>query len=197
MKNILYVCPTSGIGGAETFLKKTWEYRNSTQFNNIYLFFSEGSLPNELRELGAEVHILAKRPRLSKPADWLRTRNAIKSLMDKKKISLTHSTMAYAALFTAMACRNSKHLWFQHGPASGWMDQLASLLPHQGVIFNSQYISQKQKSLEKKIAPFVPNRKELILPLGSDTFPQRTNDASFKKELLQKHSAAEFEHRGY
>ena len=191
MKNILYICPSTGVGGAETFLKHSFTHSDKSQYKNHYLLFNQGPLYQFLIDKGASVHLTSHRPRLSKWSDQVRVRKQIRDLIDEHKIDLVHSTMAYGALFGAWAAKqmNVKHIWFQHGPASGWMDKVASLLPHDGLAVNSHYTSQKQRELENSLRFFIPRKIpiEKIL-LGTDIQKPSDNEVSkYKDELLKKH----------
>jgi glycosyltransferase involved in cell wall biosynthesis len=99
--------------------------------------------------------------------------------------------MAYGALFASLATKASHrpHVWFQHGPASGWMDQVAALLPHQGVLVNSEYTLQTQKKLEKNLSLFISNKRFFEkIDLGT---PEPTNSVqeseNLRKNIFSEH----------
>lgn len=189
-KKILYICPSSGLGGAETFLKTTFLRHQKQNFFPIYLLFQTGVLSEWLQKNGAVVEVLPSRPRLSRPWTFLKTHQFIKRIIDKHSIDLVHSTMAYGALFTSLACwqKKTRHLWFQHGPASGWMDQLAALLPHDCVIANSEYTLLKQLLLEKPLSWFIKKRTLQKITLGIETPSfSEVEKNKFRTELIQKH----------
>ena len=84
---------------------------------------------------------------------------------------------------------NVKHIWFQHGPASGWMDRLASILPHDGLVVNSHYTSEKQRQLENPFRFIIPRRLpiEKIL-LGTDIeMPSESEKTEFREQLIKTH----------
>jgi glycosyltransferase involved in cell wall biosynthesis len=191
-KNILYICPSSGLGGAETFLKTTFSYHDSARYSPTYLLFQPGPLSDWLQQNNAAFDILPARPRLSKIKSVFATHAFVQKYIQQKSIDLVHTTMAYGALFSSFAARSTHrpHVWFQHGPASGWMDQVAALLPHQGVLVNSEYTQQKQKSLEKYLSLFL-NSKRFFAKIDLGTAPPQVSvseSAELRKALLEKHN---------
>lgn len=191
MTHVLYVCPTSGIGGAETFVRTTWKFRDPELVANHYLLFAEGPLANDLRRLGATVEMLGFRPRLSRPWDHIRVWRRLRELIKKHSIDIVHSTMAYGAIFAAPACwlTGAKHLWFQHGPASGWMDQVAALLPHDVIAGNSAFTCQRQLSLEKPISFLVSRKRQLLQFTYGTEIPQLAPEAVARRrrEIAEAH----------
>lgn len=188
--NILYICPSSGLGGAETFLKTTLLSQDTVRFSSIYLLFQKGPLYDWLITQKANVEVLPQRPRLSRPLSIYNTHCKIRDVIRNHKIDLVHSTMAYGALFAAKAAQaeDCPHVWFQHGPASGWMDQLASLLPHHAVFVNSDYTLATQQALEKNIKPFI-NKNRFFQKIDLGTPPPtflKQEVPEFKKSLLAK-----------
>ena len=195
VKNILYVCPSSGIGGAETFLISTAKHHNREKFSPHYLLFRDGPLKASLERHNAPVYVLQKPPRLSRPLSHSQCSGEMTRVIEERRISLVHSTMAYGALFSWRVCKQKSilHCWFQHGPASGWMDRWAGRLYHQLLLTNSQYTTQTQMDLESSL--FFPKTKKRILkqiPLGTDpmefTFEARKQ---LKKNLLDAHRLPE------
>ena len=189
MKRILYICPSSGLGGAETFLQDTFQYQNEKKVQNHYLLFSDGPFAEALKAMNASHEILPFKPRLSRPDSHRKVFDLIKEILEQRKIDLVHSTMAYAAIFAAPACAKMKvpHIWFQHGPASGWMDRLAALLPHRAMIVNSDYIRRKQRSLERPIRFLLNSERQVVkLRLGT-SIPELDKEKLdwFRKKLLQ------------
>ena len=144
-----------------------------------------------LKTNNAHYEVLTERPRLSRPVSIFNTHNWIQKQIVSKSAHVVHSTMAYGALFASFATKASHcpHVWFQHGPASGWMDQAAALLPHQGVLVNSEYTLQTQKKLEKNLSLFVSkNRFFEKIDLGT---PEPTHTAQeseeFRKNIFVQH----------
>ncbi len=190
MDKILYICPSVGVGGAETFIQQTFHHQ-SDQVQNHYLLFETGPLEKKMNAMGARVHILKARPHLKSHSDRKQVSQEIKNLVNEHNFKLIHSTMAYGALFAAWPSKQMKipHVWFQHGPVSGWMDRLAAILPHQGLIVNSHYTAQKQRKLENPLRFLIPRKTpiEKIL-LGADPMtlsPENINH--FRTQLSDQH----------
>lgn len=191
MRKVLYICPSAGIGGAETFIKQTCANANRSEFENHYLLFRTGPLHQDLNKMGASVSVLPRIPRLSKWVDHRMVRAEIKRIVNQHSIDLVHSTMAYGALFTGSICKQLKvpHVWFQHGPASGWMDRVAAILPHNGLIVNSHFTSQRQRELENPVRFLIPRQIpiEKIL-LGTQSLAlNSTQRQQHRQQLLQEH----------
>ncbi len=192
MARVLYICPSAGVGGAETFLKQTYLYSNSDQFENHYLLFRTGPLHDWLKQKGAKVHLLSSPPRISSASDRKKVALRMKELINQFNFDLVHSTMAYAALFAAPICKKMQvpHVWFQHGPASGWMDRMAAVLNHQGLIVNSHYTGRRQRQLENPLRFLIPRKNpiEKIL-LGTDEIEiEKSEVKKFKQSLFQTHN---------
>jgi glycosyltransferase involved in cell wall biosynthesis len=182
MKKVLYICPTSSVGGAETFVLQTATSGDTSQFENHYLLFRTGPLYDKLSQTEAQIHLIHSPPKLSSLKDRKRITQKIKEIVNAHNIQLIHSTMAYSALFAASISKQMgiPHVWFQHGPASGWMDRLAAILPHNGLIVNSHFTGKMQRQLENPVRFLIPRKKpiEKIL-LGTEVI--EFNDEVVKK----------------
>ena len=193
MRKVLYLCPTSGIGGAETFLRQVHTHTDQNQFENHYLLFRPGPLGEFIGD-SRRVHLLENPPRLSKLPDHKRVVQYIGKLQEKIPFNLIHSTMAYGAIFGGQAAKKLKlpHIWFQHGPASGWMDRVAALLPHATVIVNSDHTARVQSQLEAPVRWLVRRQKPMEkLALGTDiTKPPETEVAEFRQKLFAQYNLA-------
>ncbi len=168
---ILYIVPTSGTGGAETFILHTAEYHNLGAIKPIYIFFHDGPLLNAVRLRGHQVYLAPKPPRLRNMRDSLKTIQWIASIIKLTHSDLVHSTMAYGALYGAIAAQfcNVPHIWYQHGPVTGWIDTLAELLPSKLILVNSIHTLNRQKSLHSSLKKLISKQKtlEIIYP-GTD-----------------------------
>jgi len=188
MKKVLYICPTSSIGGAETFLLQTATHGHLEEYENHYLLFRTGPLYDRLSKLNVHVHVLKSPPQLSNGADRKMVSQKMIEIINDNNINLVHSTMAYGALFAARTCKSMgiPHVWFQHGPASGWMDRLAAVLPHNGLVVNSHFTGKTQRCLENPMRFFIPrnNPIEKIL-LGTDEIEFSNDEVeNHKKKIL-------------
>jgi glycosyltransferase involved in cell wall biosynthesis len=192
MTHILYICPSTGVGGAETFLKQSFIHSDKENYKVHYLLFKQGALYDFLTKNKASVYLMGHRPRISKWGDHQLVRQKIRDIVNEQNIDIIHSTMAYGAIFAAWPAKQMgiKHVWFQHCVATGWMDRAASLLPHNGLMVNSHYTSQRQRELENSFRFLIPRTLpiEKIL-LGTDIQkPEVTRSQSFRSELNNKYN---------
>ncbi len=183
-KNVLYVVPSTGVGGAETFLLHTARYHQESEFHPIYACLRHGPLVERLQDMGHSVFVFGSEVRLRSPWSVWRAIHWLMKLMKKEKIHLVHSTMAYGAIFGAIAAflKKTPHLWFQHGPVSGWQDRLAGMLPSYCILVNSRHTAEKQKSLGTK-------RPLASIRLGVAPDPMVN---ALDKEMVRKNLLAEF-----
>lgn len=188
MKNILYTCPSSGVGGAETFILQTLKHTDKERFRNHYLLFNGGPLYDALREQEARAFLLNEVPRISKLSSHRKVGKRVRDLINENNIDLVHSTMPYGAVFSSLPTwqMGVPHIWFQHGPVGGMMDRVASLLPHKGLIVNSHFTSHQQRRLENPFRLLIPrdNPIEKIL-LGTDLVKPPQQDTNVYTEKLQ------------
>ena len=169
---ILYVVPSAGIGGAETFIQHAALFHNRNEFSPLFCLLRDGALGDWFRKNSIPNFWVDPHPsRLSHPNSLLRTVRWISAIAKNHHASLIHSTMAYGALFGAPASKLAKipHLWFQHGPVSGWMDLLAEALPCELILTNSTFTMERQKQLKTAAHRFLlPERKKELFGLGVD-----------------------------
>lgn len=190
MEKILYLSPFSNYGGAETFLKQSFRYKSSN-FENQYLLFQTGPLGKELEDMGAKVFYLNAPPEIKKMQDRSLVTKKIKQLINENNYKLVHSTTSTGALFAAKACKmmGVYHVWFQHGPVEGWKDRVAAYLPHQGLIVNSHYTAQRQRTLENPLRFFIPRQIpiEKIL-MGTDEVNHPADEIKkYRNSLSDQH----------
>lgn len=161
-RKVLYIASSVGIGGVETFLKHVSQY-HSENYEPYFLLFDNGPLGHWLEENQATVFYCHHKPRLSKPWTWWLYRKELLSIVQNNNIDIVHSSMAYGALFSWHASSLCKHVWFQHGPVSGWMDRLAYVLPAKAILYNSKYTLSQQMLLSGTAA----KPHDMVLPLGT------------------------------
>lgn len=156
---ILYLTGAVGVGGVESFLLNLSQMPG---VDSYFFLFQDGPLRVELEKRGAKVFIARHNFRLRNPLSWFLLSSEIAGLAKRIGISCIHSSMAYSAFVGARAAKraNLPHLWFQHGPVSGWMDSLAGRIHHHGILCNSNYTMEQQKKLCER-GPFY------IVPLGT------------------------------
>jgi glycosyltransferase involved in cell wall biosynthesis len=168
---VLYIVPSVGIGGAETFIKSIAKHHHRNIVQPIFLLFKRGPLSEWLELQKYPVLICQQAPRLSRPWTWLLYHRELKKILQEQKIDIVHSTMAYAGLFSSLAACKNNHIWFQHGPVSGWMDTLAQILPHKTILYNSVHTLREQ--FKKNLFRKKRNNKDFILDLGTEPYTHR------------------------
>ena len=161
LSKVLYLVPSTGYGGAETFLRHTAKFHHGIE--PVYLCFRPGPLVEGLRAQGRRVIVLPVPPRLSRPWTMWQTARFVRRIARAEGASLVHSTMAYGALFGGLACLrgNLRHVWFQHGPVTGWIDRAAGFLPAAAIFVNSEHTRELQRRLS-------PRRALRAITLGVD-----------------------------
>lgn len=167
--HVLYIVPSANIGGAETFIQHCAKFHR--RYIPVFALLRDGVLASWLQNQSVETHIAPNPPRLRNPLSQLQGLLWLKRLVIRSEIKLIHSNMAYAALLGGPLAKLTglPHIWFQHGPASGFMDSLAGSLPHQRLLVNSAYTEKTQLLLEKNIPEILrPRRQISLFPLGVD-----------------------------
>lgn len=164
-RKILYIAPSVGIGGVETFLKHVSKYHTGA-FDPHFLLFQDGPLGQWLEANDCTVYYARHKPRLSRPWTWLMYQRELATLIKSQQFAIVHSSMAYAALFSWPASFWASHIWFQHGPVSGWMDRLAYTLPARAVLYNSEYTLNAQLNANHQ-PPLERAPTDFVIPLGT------------------------------
>lgn len=183
MKKILYVSPNGYLGGAEKFLVMAVKQHRSICGEEVgSLFFNPGVAPELLKAENFSVRVLQNKFKLRQSIQFLRALWEIRSYIRQNKYNVIHSTMAYGHLVMAMATLGLgvKRIWFQHGPVSGMLDKLASLLPVDVILFNSRYLMAEHLRANFN---FFKSQK-LILRLGVDQDLVRSLNKSSKINVL-------------
>lgn len=164
-RRILYISPNAFRGGAEKFvLDNLLLHKKSGLFEAEVLFFSDGPVLQELKSEGIRVHLLPFKLKMSRPWTVVRAMLYLFLLLKSEKISIVHSTMAYAHIIASIpsVLAGVPEIWFQHGPVGNLWDHLGKLLPFRKLLFNSVFLKNEHEKL------FGPNFDEdsLVLPLG-------------------------------
>jgi hypothetical protein len=140
---VLYLCPNAFLGGAERITLKLCQLHQQNEiFKVILLFLNNGPLVDHARKLGIKVYVLNFSFRLRHVWSLLKTISYVRKTVKREKIQIIHNVMPYAHIIGAIACLglDVKKIWFQHGPVGGKLDKIASLLPVDRILFNSQYL---------------------------------------------------------
>lgn len=192
---VLYLVPSATFGGAETFIHLTAKAHDRTKIEPHYCFFREGPLLRTVSELGHPTYLLPLPPRLRNPMSCVQAIRQIQKIIVNQEIHLVHSTMAYSALFGAPAAYLAQipHVWFQHGPVTGWMDTLAEILPSKEILFNSKFSQDQQRKLHAFIKSFIKwflikkQTQSEVISLGTDlkNLPPQPERATLRSKLRQ------------
>lgn len=151
--NILYVSPNGYLGGAErAVLDFCSGHKSSIHVNSSLLFFNDGMAVNEAKALGLDHIVIRTKFKLSNIPNLLKALFEIRKILKEKNIKVIHSTMPYAHIVMSLASLflpNIKRVWFQHGPVGGTLDKIASLLPVNCLLYNSNFtkIDHKKSAL--------------------------------------------------
>lgn len=175
---IAYPVSTVAFGGVETFVKQTALFHDPKRIKPIYLFLKDGPLVEWMRvNTQHEIRVCPFQVRLRNLTSVIKAILWLKRESKFFSAQMMHSSMAYTALFGSVAAKLAgiQHVWFQHGPVGGWMDQIAGLLPSQAIIYNSKYTLQCQSSamglwstLQKWMMPKLLHR---VILLGGTSLP--------------------------
>jgi len=136
-KKVLYFCSSSVFGGAERFIETAVRHDE----NSAIYFLNSGHFSERCKDQGFDVYHSNNKVRLSNPFSWLRFQFEFHTFLKKSDFTHVHLTMAYSQIFASVASRLTglKTVWFQHGPIGGVIDKVASKLPYDFMIFNSEY----------------------------------------------------------
>ena len=186
--HILYIVPSAGIGGAETFIQHTALYHD--KYRPVYAFLRDGILKTQLEEQGQICYLAPMVSRISRPLSMLQAIGWLKGLGKKYGVQLVHSTMAYGTFTGSFAARSLSipHVWYQHGPVSGWMDQLAGVLYADRVFVNSAHTRRTQEKFEKNIRWAISSKRQIQRLLLGVVAPEELTEKE-KNEI--KNSRAE------
>lgn len=172
------------MGGAEKFVVEAVKLHHSyLKQDPGILFFNSGVCVDNLREYDLESLVLKTRFKLTKIFSLFRALIEIRALVRSGGYEIIHSTMAYGHLVMTAATLGLKlkRVWFQHGPVSGVLDKVASLLPVDVIIFNSQYLQKVHEECNYDLY----SAQKVILPLGiAKVTPKLSLSKNSKIEIL-------------
>ena len=176
LMKIVYPVSTVAFGGVETFVRQTALFHDPSKVKPIYCFLKNGPLVSLMQsESSHDIRICPYPVRLRNPLSVIKSIFWLQKQIKESSADLVHSSMAYTTLFGAPASWLARvpHVWYQHGPVSGWMDQLAAILPSKAILYNSKYTMSRQLSLMNHLGfiqkLFSPNLKNYVLYLGAQS----------------------------
>jgi glycosyltransferase involved in cell wall biosynthesis len=152
------------LGGAEALLQTVLDGAHESGHELELVFLQAGPWPQELREAGFRVEVLAA-GRLRELWRWAATVIALARILRARRPDLlldwaakTHLYGAPAALLAGMGGRV---LWWQHLIADGhWLDRCATALPARGVLCCSAAAARAQARLS-------PTRPTYVVRAGA------------------------------
>ncbi|MBN1209558.1 MAG: glycosyltransferase [Myxococcaceae bacterium] len=140
---ILHVYSGNLYGGIETFLRTLARERGRAPgLAQEFALCFEGRLSRELREAGAQVHLLGE-ARVSRPWTVWRARQALARLLERERYAAVVCHAAWPqALFGPVARANGVPLvFYQHDALNGrhWLERWAGATPPELILSNSRF----------------------------------------------------------
>lgn len=147
MKKVLYLMPSAFPGGAERATMRMLAAHPLSAFNRGVVFFDDGPLVGEARELGVATHLLTAPPRLSRPWTIYQAASECAALVTAGRYCLVHSCMSYTHLVGGLAASMAgvPAVLFQHGPVGSWTDGAATMVRCDHILVASTFMSQQQR----------------------------------------------------
>ncbi|WP_159882583.1 glycosyltransferase family 4 protein [Paenibacillus puerhi] len=155
---LLIISPVAERGGAERVMVDILKHLNADKFQAEVVFFQQGSLVEEVEQLGCRTHVLDA-ARLRNVTSYFRVISQLRSLIRSRGIDLVVNWMPKAHLYGGVAARLERKpaVWWQHGvPDKHWLDRLVSRIPATGVLCPSLISKHYQEKLKPK-APVLLN----------------------------------------
>lgn len=184
-KKIVYVSANGYLGGAERFVLEACSgHLKYGDFHPVVLFFNEGDAIGQFKERGIETHLLSQKFKLSKPLCLLKACLEIRKIFLREEWKVYNSTMAYPQFVMGLALfnLNIRSIWYQHGPVGNVYDRLASLFPHDYILFNSKYTQNCHNAMPLFQEPSVAQE---ILPYGiPDVLVSEESALHIREEVL-------------
>jgi glycosyltransferase involved in cell wall biosynthesis len=152
------------LGGAEAMLQGILDRPERHDHELEIVFFEQGSWPQELREAGFRVEVIAA-GRLRQAHRWLATVVRLARLLRRRKPDLilnwSAKTQLYGSPAAALAGMADRVVWWQHAiPRRGWLDGTATLLPAVAIGCTSRTAARAQSRL-------FPARRTFVVAAGS------------------------------
>jgi len=156
------------LGGAEAMLQSVLEGAPAAGHEMEFVFFQDGSWPQELRAAGYATWVI-EAGRLRRVDRWAATVARLRALLLERRPDLllnwsakTHIYGAPAAVLAGMADRL---VWWQQAiPKDAWVDRAATALPAFAVGCYSRAAAEAQQRM-------VPRRRTFVVGAGSPVPP--------------------------
>lgn len=140
---VLHVYSGNLYGGIETFLHTVArEQGRHPGMSHAFALCFEGRLARELREAGAELHLLGE-ARVGRPWTVYRARTALRELLRRERFDavLCHAIWPQALFGPVVRACGVPLVFYQHDALNGrhWLERWARVTPPDLVITNSRY----------------------------------------------------------
>jgi glycosyltransferase involved in cell wall biosynthesis len=148
---VLHLSSGSLFGGVETFLIELARWRwPRGGMDPFYTLTEEGRLSDELRALGAPVHLLG-RVRIRNPVGVRRARRELLGLLSREPfdVAICHSQWAHALFGPVIRAAGIPLVFYLHGNVTGrhWLELLARRTPPDLVLTNSHFTASTSENL--------------------------------------------------
>ena len=155
MKNILWIHPWAGRGGAESVLLQLISAVDHNRYQSTVLVFGRGSLLDELDRLKIP-YVQKQAPRWSRPWTVIRTVVEICLLIVHRQIDFVFSNGTWSHLLGGLSAALTRRpsAWYQHARTDRtWISRLALKIPSSRIFANSKFT---QTSLLKALGHIHP-----------------------------------------
>jgi glycosyltransferase involved in cell wall biosynthesis len=183
MHRVLYLMANAVPGGAERATMLMLGSHRRERYEPGVLFFSNGPLVEEARQLGIRVHVLQRPMRLRNPLSVAIAISETASIIREHRYSLVHSCMSYPHLVGEVAARLAgvPAVLYQHGPVGTWMDGAATLVQCDRILVNSQFTAAEQRRCDWR------TRDVTVAPYGIDLAIGDADRARLREWVNREH----------
>lgn len=139
-------------GGGELMFLNLLRHAPASAPRWVVIFFEEGPLVQQVRELGARVHVV-RAGRLRQPLHFGKAVGQIARIARKEEVALIFSWSAKPHLYGSLAglLSGRPSAWYQlgfpHGRHLSWIDRIATLFPARAVVALSRIAQRAQEAL--------------------------------------------------
>jgi glycosyltransferase involved in cell wall biosynthesis len=169
---VLHLYSGNLYGGVESFLRTlAREQPRHPALTHVFALCFEGRLSRELREAGAQVHLLGE-VRVSRPWTLWRARGVLSELLERERpaAAVCHAAWAQALLGPVVRGAGVPLVFVQHVALAGrhWLERWARVTEPELVLSNSQYSAKSLASVYPR-APW--KVRYLPMPAPEHTSP--------------------------
>ncbi len=185
-RHVLYLMPNAVPGGAERATMMMVASHDRRRYTPSLLFFSDGPLVDEGRQLGVRTDVLHRPMRFRHPDTVVAAVWQTLSAVHRQHVDLIHSCMGYAHLVggTAAAFARTPAVVYQHGPVDSWMDGAATVIRCDRILTNSQHTERQQRERSWRQRPMT------VVPLAVSARLSNAERAALAAEIDARHALA-------